>query len=194
MSKSVVVLLVAFLIGCANQPSYDRQAEIKKVMTSAEATCRAHLGDIRINSIRDRIPDQFKNATFEQLSESRRVQPNEILAVKVRAEVFLLCATEYRNALTRTDAAAPYLTAHDLDVNRIAGLYASLINGEIAYGQFLRDARASSLARQQAFQAINDAMNAEGAREAMRRIQAYQVWQSMQPVTCFRSGAYTTCQ
>lgn len=195
MKRTTLVLLVAGLAACAApQQQYDRQAEIKSAMASAEAACRAHLADPRINPIRDRIPDRLNDAAFEQLSDSRRAAPDEVPALKVRANAFLFCSAEYRNALTRTGAAAPYLTAHDLNVNRIAGLYASLVNGEMPYGQFLRNARESNLARQQAFSDINAAMRAEGGREAMRRVQAYQVWRSMQPVTCFRSGAYTTCQ
>jgi hypothetical protein len=186
--------LLVLLAGCAAPQQRDRQAEIKGAMDSADASCRAHYADPRINPVRDRLPDRLNEATFEQLSDSRKPTPTEVTALKVRGQAFLLCSAGYRNALTQTGAAAPYLTAHDLNVNRIAGLSASLVNGELSYGQYLRSAQESNLARQRVFQDIDAAMRAEGEREAMRRVQAYQIWRSLQPVTCFRSGAYTTCQ
>lgn len=187
-------LPVLLLVGCAQQPAApDRQAEIEAAMQSAQSACRAHLADPRLDQLRSRIPDRLDLVTFDQMADNSRPAPAEIPALKVRAEAFLRCQAEYRGAMTRTGAPAPYLTAHDMNANRIAGLYANLVNGEISYGSFLRTSKESSTARQQAFQEIDAAMRADGEREATRRLQAYQVWRSMQPVTCFRNGAYTSC-
>lgn len=192
--KRFAILLTLVVAACAEQPrGPDRQAEIEAAMQSANATCKAVLADPRIDPIRPMVPDRLDQATFENVADNRKATPELMPALKVRANAFLQCQGAQREALMRTGAPAPYLTAHDMNVNRISGLYAGLVNGELTYGQYMRGAQESNTARRQAFQQIDAAMRAEGEREAMRRLQAFQVWQSMEPVTCFRNGSYTTC-
>jgi hypothetical protein len=189
--------LVVALAGCANLVGPSQQQLTQQAMANAQATCRSLLTDPRIDGIRSKIPDAPMDATFDQLSNTSKPTAEELPAVKARAEAFLKCAAAYREAYIGRSAPAPYLNAHDISVNRLAGLYAALVGQEITFGQFMRQGQEQVLARQKAFQDLDAAYRAQSQADADRALRNYQLIQSLQParpITCYRAGAYTTCQ
>jgi hypothetical protein len=194
--KSLIIILVAFLLASCHMLQRQRsgQQAINSAFNHANAMCREVITDPALDPIRDRIPDVVSQATFDQLSNPAKVSESEAPLVRARADAFLKCQAQRRSAYQSVATAPPYITAHDMNTNRVVSLYASLVARELTYGQFVQQAQESWLVGQRALQEIDEAMRARNEREAMRRLQAYQIWQQSRPITCYRSGAYTTCQ
>ena len=189
------LLLVLLLAGChrLHRPHSAQQAT-QSAFARANIVCWEIVSDPAFDAIRDRIPDLIEQATFDQLSNTAKVSEAEAPIVRARGDAFLKCQAHRRSAYQSVAAAPPYITANDMNTNRGVSLYASLLARELTYGQFVQQAQESWLVGQKTLQEIDEAMRARNEREAMRRLQAYQIWQQSRPITCYRSGAYTTCQ
>jgi hypothetical protein len=147
--KRLTSIAAMVLASCSSHgPSKPTPEEVTAAMTNASTRCRQYLVRTDIDPIRNRIPDDVRVASFDQLANSAKATPEEKGPIKVRAEVMLACNSEFRRALTSTGTDPLIVTAQDEYVHSVTSLFAGLLDQELTYGQFLRQWQQAFTVRQ----------------------------------------------